>query len=373
MKPSSGSLVFYVSGHGFGHASRDIQVINAVRRQAPDLRIVVRSRVARWFFDLSMLAGVEHHTADTDSGMVQVDGLTLDEDESARRAEWFYGTFGRRVRAEAAALADLRASVVVGDIPPLAFAAAAEGGVPSVALGNFTWDWIYEAYPQFESLAPGVVSLIREAYAKATLALRLPFSGGFDPMRAVTRDLPLVARRSGRPREETRRVLSLDARARVVLASFGGHGTSLPYGRIARRIESCIVVTDHEMKDPSDRDGWLRRFPASELRACGVGYEDLVAAADLVVSKPGYGIVSECVANHTPLLYTSRGRFIEHDVLVAEMPRFLRCRFLSQDDLRSGRWGDAMDALLQQPEPPERLATNGAEAAAQAILTLHDR
>ncbi len=370
MKQSPGSLVFYVSGHGFGHASRDIQVLNAVRRQAPDLRIVVRSRVVRWFFDLSMQASVEHEPADTDSGIVQVDGLTLDEDESARRAAAFYSTFPSRVREEAAALRALQASVVVGDIPPLAFAAAAAGGIPSIALGNFTWDWIYGAYPQFESLAPRVVPLIREAYSTASLALRLPFGGGFEPMRAVTGDLPLIARQSARPREETRRLLGLDVRARVVLPSFGGHGTSLPYAEIARRMECCVVVTDHEMREASDSGGRLRRFPASELRARGIGYEDLVAAADLVVSKPGYGIVSECIANHTPLLYTSRGRFIEHDVMVAQMPRFLRCRFLPQDDLRTGRWGDAADALLQQSEPTERMATNGAETAARAILTL---
>ena len=39
----------------------------------------------------------------------------------------------------------------------------------------------------------------------------------------------------------------------------------------------------------------------------GFRYEDLVAAVDVVLTKPGYGIVSECVANDTALLYTSRG------------------------------------------------------------------
>ena len=35
----------------------------------------------------------------------------------------------------------------------------------------------------------------------------------------------------------------------------------------------------------------------------------LVGAADAVVSKPGYGIISECIANETAILYTSRGHF----------------------------------------------------------------
>jgi hypothetical protein len=48
---------------------------------------------------------------------------------------------------------------------------------------------------------------------------------------------------------------------------------------------------------------------------------------------------------------TSRGRFIEYDLFVAEMPRILRCRYISQEDLRAGRWADAIDALLAHDPP----------------------
>jgi L-arabinokinase len=99
----------------------------------------------------------------------------------------------------------------------------------------------------------------------------------------------------------------------------------------------------------------------------GLRYEDLVAAADVVVSKPGYGIVSECAANGTALLYTSRGRFAEYDVFVESMPALLRCRFLAPDDLRAGRWSAAIDALLAQPAA-ERPRIDGAAVAARTIL-----
>jgi L-arabinokinase len=95
-----------------------------------------------------------------------------------------------------------------------------------------------------------------------------------------------------------------------------------------------------------------------------------VAAADVVVTKPGYGIVSECAANDTPLLYTSRGRFVEYEVFVAQMPRILRCRYISQEDLLAGRWADAVDALLAQPAPRERARIDGAGIAAAEILRM---
>ncbi len=106
------------------------------------------------------------------------------------------------------------------------------------------------------------------------------------------------------------------------------------------------------------------------MYADGFRYEDLVRAVDVVATKPGYGIISECLANDTALLYTSRGDFIEYDVLVEAMPRFLRSAFIGHDDLFAGDWTPHLDALLAQAEPPERPATDGADVAAARLLAM---
>ena len=183
-----------------------------------------------------------------------------------------------------------------------------------------------------------MIPAIRRAYATTTHALRLPLHGGFEPMAAVTRDIPFIARRSTRDPADTRRALGLAADRPVVLPSFGA------YGADAAARATC---------DAADRFTLIE--PRRAIRRDGLRYQDLVAAADVVVSKPGYGIVSECIANGTALLYTSRGRFAEYDVFVEEMPRVLRCRYISQDDLLAGRWADAIDALLGAA----RAAANG--------------
>ena len=136
-----------------------------------------------------------------------------------------------------------------------------------------------------------------------------------------------------------------------MLASFSGADLDLPYRHIADAEHLTVLAPEREA-------------PA------GLTYPDLVAAADVVVSKPGYGIVSECIANGTPLLYTSRGRFVEYDVFVAEMPRVLRCRYFDRSDLLAGRWAGAVRALLAQPPPPETARVDGARVAAEEILGL---
>jgi len=99
----------------------------------------------------------------------------------------------------------------------------------------------------------------------------------------------------------------------------------------------------------------------------GLRYQDLVSAVDAVVTKPGYGIISECIANETALVYTSRGRFAEYPVLVREMPNYVRCAYLDQESLMSGHWRAALETAAGAPAPPERPATNGAEVVADMI------
>src|SRR5690349_2334219 len=124
ISPELMTVVFYISGHGFGHASRQIEVIRALKRREPALRIVVRSQVPSWFFEVSEAGQIELQQVETDVGVIQHDSLRLDEIETAERARAFYATFDRRAADEARLLRDLDAAVVVGDVPPLAFAAA---------------------------------------------------------------------------------------------------------------------------------------------------------------------------------------------------------------------------------------------------------
>jgi len=368
-------IVFYVSGHGFGHASRVIEVINALQAKAPRVTVHVRTSAARWLFDLTARGPMTFDHVVTDVGVVQVDSLTPDLRATLDRAAAFDGAADRVADEEARRLEALKASLVVADLPPLALVAAGRAGVPSVALGNFTWDWIYEDYARRLGVVSALPHAIRRAHARAQEAWRLPMHGGFDGFARVV-DVPLIARHATRPAAETREALGLPADRPIVLVSFGGYGLEgLALDDLVSTGRWTIVTTGgspgtgrRDARPAVSRGGRLQRVDEAALYAAGFRYEDLVAASDVVVTKPGYGIVSECIANGTAIVYTSRGPFAEYDVLVAHMPRFLRCAYLDQTDLRAGRWHGALDAAVSAPSPPERPATDGAAVVADRIL-----
>ena len=375
------AIVFYVSGHGFGHASRVIEVINAVLARRPDTRIGVRTAAPRWLFDLTVKGKIAFSTLECDTGVVQSDALTLDEADTIRRAAAFHSDLVTRAASETRVLRELGAGLIVGDIPPLAFAVGAAAGIPSIGLGNFTWDWIYGDYPRVR-LAPSLLPAIRGAYARASMALRLPMSAGFETFSNI-KDIPFIARHATRTREEVCKVLRLPTDKPIVLMSFGGYGIPSLDVDVLAKFKKYTVI--NAMSRPvgrtrkevplAERHGSLVTVNEEAMYDAGVRYEDLVRAAEAVVTKPGYGIIAEAIANDAAVLYTSRGHFPEYDVLVEEMPKHLRVAFISQEDLFAGRWEGPLDKLLAQARPKnyKKPETNGADVAAELLLKALDK
>lgn len=360
------TLVFYISGHGFGHASRQIEIVNALGGRLSDgYSIVVRTSAPRWLFDRTLRVPVTFVHGECDTGIVQIDSLRLDETATVRAARQFYSTFGQRVASEAAFLREHDARFVIADAPPLACAAAAAAGIRSVVLSNFTWDWIYEGYETFRAEAADTLQAIRAAYGGASAGWRLPMGGGFDTLRHVE-DLPFVARHARHPRGVVLEQLQIPPGRPLVLSSFGGYGlTDLDLASLDCRGDWTVVVTGQS--SPATLPDGVVFVDERRMYDSGLRYEDLVAAVDVVATKPGYGIISECVANGTAILYTSRGRFPEYGVMVREMPRVLRCGYIDQASLLAGRWREPLDTILAAPPPPHSPATNGAEVASARI------
>src|SRR5688572_33241241 len=84
MSPSY-RIVFYVSGHGFGHTSRTIEVIHAVLRARPDAHVVVKTSAPHRLFARTLHGRCELVELPCDSGMVQIDSLHIDTRSEERR------------------------------------------------------------------------------------------------------------------------------------------------------------------------------------------------------------------------------------------------------------------------------------------------
>ncbi|HSB71861.1 MAG TPA: hypothetical protein VLT62_21235 [Candidatus Methylomirabilis sp.] len=351
-------VAFYITGHGFGHATRMIAVAGAMTALAPDVQLTFITTVPESLFRLNLSGPFRLRPRALDVGVIQHDSLRLDPAATLAAYARLMDRQPATLEEEARFLRREGVDLVVADIPPAAFPVAQRAELPGVGISNFSWDWIYAEYVRELPGYTPLLEAIRDAYARADLFLRLPFHGGCDAYKRI-RDIPMIARRSRQSREEIRGLLGLNGSRPVILLSFGGfevHG--IDFDRVEALQDYCFLVTQ-----PPPRP--IRNVQVVRLGA--IKYEDLVAQADAVITKPGYGIVSDCLANRTPVLYTSRGQFAEYQCLVEGLERFGVSAFIENRDLLAGNWRGSLEALLRQPRAWAELPTNGAEVAADLL------
>jgi hypothetical protein len=89
-----------------------------------------------------------------------------------------------------------------------------------------------------------------------------------------------------------------------------------------------------------------------------------------VISKPGFGILSDCVVNHKPLIYADRANFREYPILQESIRKYLKHVHISAEDLYSGDLESSLRAVETAAEPPENLPAGGDEIAARCIREL---
>jgi L-arabinokinase len=354
-------IAFYITGHGFGHATRTAAIALAVAERLPGVRLSLVTAVPEWLFRLSLPVPFTLRPAALDVGVVQPDAIRLDGRATLEAYAALLARLPALVDREAAQLRQDRVDLIVADIPPAAFAIARRLDVPAVGISNFSWDWIYAEYAADAPEYLGVVSAIRADYAGADLFLRLPFHGPCDAS-PVVRDIPMVARRSRRTREDIRRQLGVNGARPVVLLSFGGFEVQgIDFERVERLGEFLFLATQAPPR------------PVRNVQVVPLGsipYEDLVAQADVVITKPGYGIVSECLANRTRVCYTPRGQFAEYERLLDGLQRFGVAEALPTADFLAGEWRASLHAVLERPGAWPDLPADGAAVAAEALLAL---
>jgi len=351
-------IVVYVSGHGFGHAMRMGCVLHRVHELAPDARIVVRGAAPPWAYP-SITDVVE---LQTDVGVLQKDSLSTSVDETIICAAAFERTRPALVASECAALRESAPAIVVGDIPPLAFDVGAGLGVPTIALGNFAWDWIYANLGSSLPEVSEIVSSIRRSEQRAHLLLRLPLHAEMSAFPLVE-DVPFIARVSRVERDTVRRALGIPLERPVALLSFGGFDLPrLDLRAFARTPEITFVTT---LTSPAE-------LPPNMV-CCDPDvrhYETIIAACDVAIVKPGYGIISDCIANRVPMIFATRPSFPEEQSLIEGLQKLAPATFISHDELFSGDVATAIGRVIEDNSSWQPVRLDGADVVAHRVLDI---
>jgi UDP:flavonoid glycosyltransferase YjiC (YdhE family) len=340
-----------ISGHGFGHATRAIAVMQALsRRVAVTLTIVTQAPA--WLFAESLCVPFDLHAEAVDVGLVQHSALVEDLPATLQALAAFSSQAEERVARIAGHLAGCH--LVLCDIAPWGIAAAQQANIPSILIENFTWDWIYEGYAdRWPQLGPHI-DVLRALFHLADYHIQTR------PVCAPTAcDLVVdpVARALVRP-EQVRQRLYLESGQKVVLLTMGGLGIeAVSLQPLLQRPDLVFVLPGKSREN--EFTGNLRFLG----REAAWYHPDLVAAVDLVVGKLGYSTVAEAYRAKTPFAYVTRRDFRESASLAAFVDEQLFSWKIPQECLSNGRWLEALPPFpAEQARIPRTM--NGADQVA---------
>ena len=303
-----------------------------------------------------------------DVGTCQKDSLNINIAATLENAKTFYLKLKNMAETEYSFIRANKIDIVVGDITPLAFAAASGVNIPSIGVTNFSWDHIYEAfldeYPGFDD----VIDALKTYYSRCDLLLRLPYACPLDAFPKI-KDVPLLARAPYLSRGEVFQILGYDPACfenkKTVMISFGGFDTD------GLNINSLCDMDDYIFLTTLPAAG-LQKYPCNvkyiDTSAAGISFENLFRIFDVIITKPGYGVVGDVINGGSGCIYTDRGNFREYPYLVDCLNNHARSSvYIDREKLLNCDLKDALVSALKTNERRSIIDTNGARCCADII------
>lgn len=339
-----------ISSHGFGHLAQAAPILNALRAVRPDLRLTLRSGLPRERLALRIAGDFNHLHVASDFGFVMDNALDIDLTASAARYRDFHADWNERVAIEAAFLARLAPDLVFTDVAYLPLAGAAQAGIPSASSCSLNWADLVDHFFRGQDWLPQVHGEILTAYRGANAFLRTtPGMPMLDLPNVI--NIGPVATPAAMTRAEVARRLRLPKARRWVLVALGGFDFPLP--------------VDQWPQPPGIR--WISPHQAL---AHNLGFfNDLLAAADAVITKPGYGTFVEAACHGVPVVYLRRPDWPEQEPLIDWLRAHDRCAEVSRRQAQEGDLLPTLEALWAMPAP-KRPTTSGVDQAVRALLDL---
>jgi len=356
------AIAYFITPHGFGHATRACAVMSALHSLDPSARFEIFTQTPAWIFRDTLSGSFSIHARMTDIGLVQKSPFEEDLDETIRRLDAFLPFDPAVVKSLAGRVKDLGCRMVIADIAPLAILVAQAAGVPSVLVENFTWDWIYEGYLKSEPRFEGYLPYLRNIFRAASFHIQT------EPVCAYVEGVDLITGPAGRkarlPRAEIRQKLGIPEGARMVLVTLGGVEGSF---KIPSHLAGCddLYFVLPGMKSLAEKAGQQVIAPLHSA----FYHPDLVNACDVMVGKAGYSTLAEAYLAGVPFIYVARSHFREAGVIAAFLSKEIRGFEVSEGDFYAGNWGLGLATLLENPVPNPP-PPNGADEIARFILSL---
>ncbi|OXB93117.1 hypothetical protein [Parageobacillus galactosidasius] len=355
------TIAYYISDYGFGHATRSVALIRQLLKMEEDVRVIICHSFALQFLRESLKDEnrVTFRKMETDIGYVlQKDSIEPDIEKLNVEYKKYLKKWNFLIEQERNFLQTNGVDFVISDISAFPFEAAYMLGIPSIGISNFTW---YTAYQRL--IADPLLEPLKKSYEKMTYFFSLAGSQEPDWGTKGTKQFGFFAREVDG--NEVNRIRKLVNPTGDQFVAFFGLGMKIDIDQLERLpiwdSPNCtfIVSSNVQVKKPN-----VFSIPKDYIES-----QHYIAAADLVISKPGWGIVSEAVCARKPLLILDRQTMKEDQNTISYLKENHLCKTITWKELHNFVIDEAFMKKMRSQYPfHNTFFSNQADMVSKQIL-----
>jgi len=326
-------------------------VLNRIHSIRPDCCFLIRCALPKDEIQARLNMDFVLVQEPVDVGVIQHSAIDEDREASIISIRDWTAQMPTQIDRDIDRLGEFQPDLILSDISPLAFPVAKALGVPGIGLATLDWHTIYAHWLPADDPA---IKTLAQAYHLCDILLKPPMSMDMKAF-SVQKNIPLIATQ---PLEIADPVPDDPRKKALVL--FGGCGNP-PF----------------DLQALADMDDWLFLIPDvgsdAPANVKSIHYSadmrpvDLMRWVDVVVGKPGYGLLSECWVTTTPIAWVERPDFPEFPMLKQWLDDSMPAAGMSRSDFRQGHWQDAL-AQADQHRRSYPAWHDGAVEAADTII-----
>jgi len=330
-------ICFYISDHGYGHASRDIAIIRHLKK---NLGVNIFIKTSKPFnFVKKSLSDIKLIECLNDEGIILEDDYPkVDKIKTLALFEKLIDRWEEYIQKEKQFCKEKNIDLIISDIAPQPFIVAKEIGIPSVAISNFTWHSVFShIFGDNE-----ITKTLKYAYKCATLACLLPFA---EPMNLFRKRIPisLVSRDIDVIKSDFRSSLGIKENEKLIYVGLGKSMDEKILSNISQIDDPNIrLLLPYGAKLNSRRDIKIPKDYTESQNYLGI--------CDLIVSKAGYSTISEAVRAKVPVFIFERENIYEDIFVGKELKKLKIGEVISFEEFINCDWIDKIENLERYKE-----------------------
>jgi UDP:flavonoid glycosyltransferase YjiC (YdhE family) len=290
------NILYYVTDHGRGHATRSVAIIRELQKQ--HINVIIRNSNLLNFFQKS-LPGITVYSGITDVGpTMNSDGISIDENKSKSNIHKWISSFPKLINNELELVSKTNPNLIISDISIMPFLISKYLQIQSIAISNFSW------YDSLKFLNSHDLEILKNTYDYADFCIQLPLGTNMGHF-THKQKTGFAVRIPKKSKLEIRNKLGIKMSDTVVLFVLG---TNQIFTCTAE--DNVVFLSAHSKflnsKNYICYDDWIEG-------------QELIAASDLVICKCGYGVISECLTNGIPFFYVMNEDHIEQKAISEQL------------------------------------------------------